>query len=431
MGRPWLPYQEHIAAVAGEMVDACRYAYHTIVVTAPRQTAKTTTAYDSMLGRGRRYRDFRARYATHQGTITSKMFEGWFEELERSPFGSQVKLRRSQGTEGVRWRPTSSYFQAFPPRDGALRSQALDAVLVDEAQEHDDISGAAMRRTIRPVFSTRRRAQLWIIFTAGTDDSTYARAYLDAALSGAPGYAVFDYGCPPDVDPVDEALWPTWHPGLAYGLTTIEAMRAALDEDASAFGREYGNLWSRTADRSIDPADWAAVQDPDAAIAGPACFGLDVAADRGSGAVAVADQAGVVELVDQHDGTTWMVARLLALQAAHGHPIACARYGAAGPIVDDLERAGARLLVMGSGDVANAAAGMADAIAQRALRVVPSVALSESVDGVAKRDVADSGGFHWARRTSASNPAPLIAASAARWGAIRNDPPARPVAAAL
>jgi len=173
MGRPWIPPQRVIAEVAGELLPDGRYAYHTVVVTEPRQCAKSTTAYDVALGRGRAYRDYRVKYATHKGTITSDRFADWFLELERLPaLAAGMHLRRSRGTEAVGWRKTGSYFQAFPARDGALRSAALDAVVVDEAQEHDEMTGQALKRTITPTFSTRRRRQLWVVFTAGTDAST-------------------------------------------------------------------------------------------------------------------------------------------------------------------------------------------------------------------------------------------------------------------
>jgi hypothetical protein len=431
LGRPWTPYQQLIGEVAGEIADPATgtYAYHTVVVLLPRQSGKTTVAYDSALGRGRLYRDYRARYTTHQGTITTARFNDWFLELERYPrISRELKLRRSQGTEGILRRDKGSYFQAFPPRDGALRSAALDLVIVDEAQEHDDTLGEAMRRTITPTFSTRPRRQLWIVFTAGTDASTYAMSYLAKALAGTPGFALFDYGCPDDIDPLDRSLWHTWHPGLAYGLTDYAALDMALEDGAPAFIREYGNRWTRTAGGDVvDPADWAAVQDPTAAATGPACIGFDVDPGRGSAAIVIADNT-TVELVDQHDGTDWLISRLTELQTTHRHPIACTRYGAAGPTVDALEHAGAELLILSTGDAANAAAGIADAIETRSLKVRPSPALTESVEGAAKRDIADTGGFVWARRDAAANPAPLIAASYARWGALHAPDRRRPVA---
>jgi hypothetical protein len=39
----------------------------------------------------------------------------------------------------------------------------------------------------------------------------------DRAIAGEPGIAMFDYGCPDHVDPLDETLWHTWHPGWRTG----------------------------------------------------------------------------------------------------------------------------------------------------------------------------------------------------------------------
>ena len=97
-----------------------------------------------------------------------------------------MKLRRSRGSESIGWRRTDSYMQAFAAKEGALRSAALDLVIVDEAQEHDDVIGAHLRRQITATFSTRPRHQLWVVFSAGVvGRSTYAADYLRRARSPA------------------------------------------------------------------------------------------------------------------------------------------------------------------------------------------------------------------------------------------------------
>jgi hypothetical protein len=437
LGRPWTPAQRLIGEVAGELSDpdTGEYVYNTVVVLKPRQSGKTTTAYDTALGRGRLYRDFRCRYTTHQGTITTGRFTDWFLELERNPaFLRDLKLRRSQGTEGILRRRTGSYFQAFPPKDGALRSNALDMVVVDEAQEHDEILGAAMRRTITPTFATRRRRQLWIVLTAGTDASTYALGYLRKALAGAPGHAIFDYGCPDGVDPLDRDLWHTWHPGLAYGLTDYAALDMALQEDAAAFTREYGNVWTRTSGGIVyAPADWAAVQlPPDTPRpAGRLCLGVHLEADRSAAAIAVAAEDGYREIVDFRNGADWVTGRCLELQASTGAPIAVDRYGATGTVADALELAGAELLTMATQDVANATAAFLDGITAQVLRIFPTPALTESLEGAATRALPrDTGGFAWSHANSAGPIAPLVATCAAGWGFDRTVEKRKPVARA-
>lgn len=429
LGRPWKPYQRFVADVAGEKLPDGRYAYHTVVVLLPRQSGKTTVFYDLMLGRGRMYRDYRCRYTTHKGTITSDRYADWFLELEQHPrLVPLLKLRRSRGTEGILWRKTRSYLQAFPPRDGALRSAALDAVGVDEAQEHDDVLGSALKRTITPTLNTRPRRQLWIILTAGTDASTYARGYVEKALAGVPGYAIFDYGCPDGVDPLDEALWPTWHPGLAYGLTDVYALRMALADDRPAFVREYGNRWTRTVQgRVVGTDELRALIHEDPMPGGPLCLGVDVAADRSTGAIWLAGPRGHVELLEpdpdkNRQGIDWIAKRARAIARRHGIPIAIDTVGPVGTVHDKLAKAGdVDVLAMKAQDVANAAADLLDDIRGKALSIWPHPDIEPAFDVLATRNLGDAG-MAFSRRGSAGSIAPVVALAAARWGLAHREP---------
>jgi hypothetical protein len=426
LGRPWKPYQRYIADVAGELLPTGEYAYPVVIVWLPRQTGKTTVVYDELLGRGRMYANYRCRYSTHKGTITSERFADWFLELERNPrLMDQLKLRKSRGSEGVLWKARGSYFQAFPARDSALRSAALDAVVVDEAQEHDEILGEALKRTITPTFSTRRRRQLWIVLTAGTDSSTYAADYIGRALAGEPGVALFDYGCPDDVDPYDETRWHTWHPGLAYGLTDHAALRVALAEGRDSFESEYANRWRRMRRRLVNPDAWRAVALPPDATrpAGRLCLSVHVEADRSLTAIGVGAAGGYLELVELRPGVDWAAGRILELQAAHGAPVALDRHGATGTVAEALELAGATTVPMRALDVANATAGLLDAIASHAVRIYPAAALDEAVPGAATRRLGDTGGMAFSHRDSATPVAPLVALAHARWGYEHLAPP--------
>jgi len=432
-GRPWKPHQRLTADVIGELRPDGRYRYPLAVVLLPRQTGKTTMVLDLALGRCLAQTDYRAAYAAQTGHVTTERMQERMAELGDGPMASRVRVRRSAGTERVTL-PGRSYLKAFPPKAGALRSNALDLVIVDEAQEHGTVLGEQLDLTILPTFTTRPRRQLIVIGTAGTDASDYLRRYLAAARDQLPGYAVVEYGAHPGEDPDDEQVWVTRHPGIAAGLTDVDALRVARAAMGPAgFGREFLNLWSRTRDRAIDPDDWAAVQDPagEPAESAQICFGFDVLTDRAGACVVIADATGYIEVIAQAPDTTWLVPRLLELQREHHAPIACDRWGASGPAVDELERAGADLLSMRTGDVGNAAAGMLDAILRRQLRVRPSLALSDAVAGAAQRPLGDTGGFAWSRRASAAPVAALVAASNALWGARHNPPPLRPVVVAL
>jgi hypothetical protein len=429
--RPWKPHQRLAADAISQLRPDGRYLYPLAVVLLPRQTGKTTMVMDLAIGRGLAKPDYRAAYAAQTGHVTTERMQERMLELGEGPLASRLRLRRSQGTERITL-PARSYLKAFPPLPGALRSNALDLVIVDEAQEHGTVLGEQLDLTIHPTFTTRPRRQLIVIGTAGTDASDYLRRYLAAARDALPGYAVVEYGAQPGEDTDDEQVWLLRHPGLSCGLTDVDALRTARAAMGPAgFGREFFNLWSRTRDRVIDPEDWAAVQDPATEPAGRLCFGFDVLTDRAGACIVVADDTGRIEVIAQASDTTWLVPRLRELQAAHRAPIACDRWGASGPAVDELERAGADLTLMTTGDVGNAAATMLDGILRRTIRVRPSPVLDEAVAGAAQRALADTGGFAWSRRASAAPVAALIAASNALWGAQHNPPPLRPLVAAL
>ncbi len=433
LSRPWLPYQRFIGQVAGEKRPDGAYAHPIVLLTMPRQSAKTTTIYDICLGRGRGYRNYRCRYSTHKGTITSERYVDWFSEIELHPgIAEQMKLRMSRGTESIGWRRTKSYFQAFPARKGALRSAALDLVVVDEAQEHDAALGKTLKEMIGATFNTRDRHQLWIVFSAGTDESAYAAEYIGRAKDGDPLIAWFDYGCPPDVDPTDPRHWLSWHPGLAYGLTNRGALEVALADSAAVFTREYGNIWTRTAAGPLIPADMYEAAKGAAGDMPPGrlCVGVDVELDRSGAAISLAGPDRYLELMETVT-VDQAAARLLELADLTGGPIALDSVGPVGTVLDTLRRKipaadhEHRLLVMKMQDVANAAAGWLDDLKAGGLHIWPDPDVDAAVEGAAQRTLGE--GWAWSKRHSASKIAPLVSMCAARWGHDHLPPePARP-----
>ena len=309
-GRPWYPHQRLAADVLGELTPAGRYAYPIGVILLPRQTGKTTFVMDLALGRAKVHHDYRVAYAAQTGHVTTERMGERMAEIVDGPLGTTARLRRSAGTERVTL--GRSYVKAFPPKAGALRSNALDLVIVDEAQEHGDILGEQLDLTIIPTFTTRPRRQLILVGTAGTDASGYLARYLEAARAGAPGYALVEYGALEGEDTDDETLWPLRHPGLAAGLTDTDALRTARTTMGPAgFAREYFNVWTRTAVRVFDPDAWAAVQAPGTVPAGRVCLSFDVTPERDGAAVAVADPAGCLAIIEQRPGVDWLLPRLL------------------------------------------------------------------------------------------------------------------------
>lgn len=426
--RPWIPWQRDTAAVLGER-SATGYAYPIVVVLVPRQCGKTSMIFDLAQGRCLDQVDYRAAYCAQTGHVTSERIGERMGELAATPLARRVRTRRSAGTERMSF-PRGSFIKAFPPKDGALRSSALDLVVVDEAQEIDEQLGRALDQTILPTFTTRPRRQLILIGTAGTSASEYLARYLDLARTGTPGVGLIEYGATPPVeDPGDEDLWLAVHPGLAAGLTDLDALRSARTPLGDAgFTREYLNVWSVTVEQVIPHAVWSAAAAPLAkpSPGGRIVFAVDVAVDRGHAAIVACwpdrDGRPTLELVDYAPGVSWAAPRLAALAAKHRPAAVLA--DSAGPVatvVDDAARAGLTITTLTSREYAAACAALHDDLVDGAIQHHADPAMDVAAAGAARRPLGDA--WAWGRRTSAADISPLVAGTVARWAWTH--PPAR------
>lgn len=443
-GRSHLPWQRDTFDLIGELDPATgRLVYDTSIVLVPRQCGKTAGIMDDNTGRMMSHRDYRVAYAAQTGHVTTERFAERFTELEGGPLVDRVKLRRSQGTERITWKSTGSYVKAFPPKDGALRSSALDRVIVDEAQEHSEALGYALDTTIIPTFSTRSvrgpiGRQLVLIGTAGTDASQYLWRYLEQAReytlellrTGAPGsgIALIEYGAHDGEDTDDEAVWIARHPGLAGGLTDIAELRAARRSLGRAgFAREYMNVWSRTSTTVIPPEKWRAVQTAAAMPAGRVAIAVHVAQDRSSASIAA---CGPDRFLEHIKTVPVDEAAAEALRIARGQgagALVCDKSGPSGTVHDELTLAledapdEQLLLTPTNQDRANGCADLLDDILNGAAVIRADPHLDAAVEVAALKEGAS--GTQWDTRGATGNIAPLAAITHAAWGYARMPEP--------
>ena len=433
-GRPWKPHQRAVADLIGERTPTGGYAYPVVCALFPRQTGKTTFAFDLAMGRCLEQRDYRAAYTAQTGHVTTERFGERMAELATTALGRRARIRRSQGTERIAF--GNSYLKAFPPRDGSLRGSALDLVIVDEPQEIDADLGHQLDQTILPTFTTRPRRQLILIGTAGTDQSAYLARYLALARAGAPGVALAEFGAADDDDPTDPAVWARSHPGLAAGLTDTDALASALAVMGPAsFAREYLCVWVAGGSRIIPAADWAAIRHRDATPRDGSLpvLGVDVAVDRSAAAlVACWPAAGggvpVLEVIEYAPGVSWAGPRIAELVAEHQIPVVAAT--AAGPaltVVADCERLGVDVTTLTDREYTAACADLFDRVGAGTVWHRGEPALDAAVAGAGRRIAGD--GWAWSRRSSTADVAPLVAGSLALWADGARPPAAvRPIA---
>jgi hypothetical protein len=428
LNTPLMDYQRDEIARITERLDDTRYTHRTIVAIWPRRTGKTTSILAVTLGRLLFTTGYRAAYTEKTGHDVSLRFADWIDLVERQPaWRARFKTRKSAGTERITHRQRRGFVRAFPPSPDKLRGDAMDLVILDEAQHHDDTLGQQLDASIGPTMDTRPRRQLIITGTAGGPDSTYFRRHYDAAVAGAPGYLLSEIGTWPDTaDPADPATWWEHHPGLRAGLTTQDALAENLGRlGPDRFAREYGNRWATVADNGlIDPAEWAAGAWTRNLDQPPTRFAVayDAAWDRSAGTILAAwpdpDTPDLIhlEVVDHRPGTAWMADRLADLHKRRRARLSADSASPAKDVTRQLQARKIPVTELPTGDYTAACAELATHVTAGTVTHRPDAALDLAATGARRRNIGDRWVFD---RRTALDVSPITAAAVAHYQARR------------
>jgi hypothetical protein len=314
-----------------------------------------------------------------------------------------------------------------------------DLVILDEAWKHDAVRGAELMQAIGPTQATRPGAQVVVVSTAGTADSTWLRPLVDRGRGGDPAVTYLEWGIGDDVDPMDLDAVAAAHPAIGRTIDRqfLVDQAGIMAATPGEFARAYGNRWTTTLEQLIPAVAWAAIRHRDGTPAAGVApvLGADVAVDRSAAAVVACwpDTEGLptLEVVAYGPGTDWVAPRLLELHAAHGSPVVLdGGTGPASTVVDQL-RVGEQLpgwvRAVTPREYTTACAQLLDGIGDRTVRHRGDPALDAAAAAAARRNVGE--GWAWSRRLPTTDVSPLIAASLALFGDRHRPPnPVRPVA---
>lgn len=331
LGEPFMPHQRHIVDVAYELNPDGRLKYDEIVCTMMRQSGKTTLVRAKSVWRcstgqqvfgndqvsvytAQKRQDARKRL---QRDIVPRLRKApMFREIADSRRTPETmtdwKVSMNNGQEHVMFGP-SSYLQIETPNREAGHGDTIDDATIDEAFAHRNDE---VEQGLAPTMLTRPGKQLWVVSTAGDDQSFYlwpkirdGRAAVESGSGGNVAY--FEWSLPPEADIDDENAWWEFMPALGRTID-VDTLRRELakarrrtDEDGEdLFRRANCNQWVRIPIMSdddqpavIDPELWQSLTDPSARIVGDIALGVDQSPQHRTHYLAVAGRTADGQLL--------------------------------------------------------------------------------------------------------------------------------------
>lgn len=433
------------------------------VLIVARQNGKSADLEAFLLGCLFLFDDPLTTYSAHRFDASQEMFRRVIGLIRGTPslLRRVRKVSEAHGKEGIELR-TGERLLFKARSDKANRAFSGDKAVIDEAFKLDaDTMGAIM-----PTLSARPRPQIvyassqgWEIseqlgklrhraLTAicqrlageGLDAETIAvrvgvevkavRRYLSRPPGAGDGLAFLEWSVP-DTTPrtraalADRGLWAQANPALGIRITEQFVAAELRTMGAIQFGRERLGIGADLPPDEEDEGGWEVIGEQDwarQAVEGEAprpgdqgprrpAFSLDVRPDRGMASIGAAyqDEAGVLiaEVIAHAQGVGWAVPRLVDLKSRYETcAVAVDKGGPAGSLIPELERAGIEVLVLGSGEVAQAYGQFVDGVAERTIVHLDQEPLTDAVRGATTRPLGER--VTWDRRGEADI-CPLVA----------------------
>lgn len=441
LGRPYLPWQQYAADVAGEVDQNGKLCYRKVVITVPRQSGKTTIVLSVVVGRAEAKGDtFGGRqnmvYAAQtREDARRKLIQEYIPDVENARvMRGRFKKRVANGSEGLTFYASGSAFGLVATKEESGHGSVLDFGCLDEAmsQKDDTVVGGAWE----PATITRPMSQIWIPSTAGHSGSTYFRELVDTARQATItdtgyGIAYLEFSADetePGFDPYDEDMWWRVMPALGY-TQTIEAVRGIAHGGMkiNTWKRAHLNIWvDSEAPSVLDTDKWKLCRKPDTVRKTRPVITIDVSADRKMTSIAMGamseEMVPMVRLINYGHGTGWVVDRILDLRKEYD--VAMVVIDGAGPgksLIQDLKNEYIDLHVLTAGEMVEACGGLYDAVENLKVRHFGEPALELAVPGAAKRELGDA--WAWTRKHSEAESkvdiSPLVSITMAHWGQVR------------
>jgi hypothetical protein len=406
-----MDWQEQVANVALEF-DGDVPAYRELCLTVPRQSGKTSLILALVVHRALRWgTPQRIAYTAQTGhDARKKLLDDWMPILERSKLAPTIdRVYRANGDEAIIFK-NGSRVEVLRNSISAGHGRTLDLAIIDEAfADEDDVREQALL----PTMATRKDAQIVVVSTAGTDRSLYLKRKVEQGRAAVEadtgrGVAYFEWSAEPDDDPFDRDVWSRCMPALGLTVNEQAVEHAMSTMTLNEFKRSYLNVWSVVDERMIPVKVWATNVSAKHAPAGTFSFAVDVALDRSTASIAVADQEGRIELIDNRDGVSWVSNRVLELFRRWKGVVIVDGYGPAATLLDPLKQVGVPITVYKYADVVAACGLFYDAALDKKLKVKADERLDNAVAAATRRNIGQQ--WLFARNVPSADITPLYAA---------------------
>jgi hypothetical protein len=317
LGKPFKPWQQHLADVAGEIdLDTGLPAYSEVVLIGPRQIGKSELIVSALTHRCLGFEHAGAQRVLYTAQASDMARMRWRDEhLERLLRAPRIRkqmadpadmyggARLRQNQETIFWANGSMWSPGSTTGKTSGTGATLDMGVIDEAWSRPD------NRTelgMLPTMDTRPWSQLWVLSmipglsraAPGTwpylaHKREIGRARVEAGMRS--GIAFFDFAAAEGMDPSDPATWWSAHPGLGQVTTEAKIRDRFENMDLVDFCAEYLG-WAPLASAPrwtlVGQETWGRLRDPDSHIEGRPGLALEVDEDRGSAVIGVAGRRG-------------------------------------------------------------------------------------------------------------------------------------------
>lgn len=431
MGIRFEGWQDGIGRVALGKRAGGKYAATVggVVLSIPRQVGKTFLVGALMMALCILFPGYTVLWTAHRTRTCTRTFQSLQRMAKRKKVAPYIRhVRMANGEQEIAFTNGSTILFGAREQGFGRGFDEVDAEIFDEAQILTD---KALEDMIAATNQSRHRHGA-LLFFMGTPprpvDPGEAFMFKRAqALSGkSQDIAYVEMSADDDADPDDREQWAKANPSFP-DLTSLDSMLRLRENlpSVDSWMREGLGIWDSEGSVGLPLSAWVALADAESA-AEPAAFAVEVSRDRTTASIGMAGvMAGGrihLELVDRRRGVDWLAERCVELDDRYGPAVfAVDTGGPAASLIDDLERAGVKVLRANAGDVAAAAAGLVDAVAQGAVSHGPQTELDQAVGGAKTRPLGD-GAFTFGRKVSTADVTPLIAVMLARWAAVLMGP---------